>query len=333
MSHTSLPLSLLFLWLFSFPTLADSYQQEVQNAMRQLQDSKSILGGFDANTLPNFDANPKEQSYMPSQKGELEQKGRQFVTHDTDARYLGTLADTNKETQLDKEHKDKGRRDLDNVLYDDVACRDGSCIAPSADESHDFSEGAVQMGALSGVAEEVRDNQSSEGAAVLFKATNITCRVVYKTNRFNYCNQRKDGWGASASEKELHKAQREGRAVIAYPDTYCSKIQKVLGHKTCVQKRQSWCVFQSKLATLVQIEARRQLGINFGYVGGRTNRADCRGLTAAEIASIQFDTPQMQQALNELAQIYESKKRLPDPTHVTRHVSDQVTAQQGGLDE
>lgn len=333
MKYASISCVLVVLGLVAAPTFADSYQHEVQNAMKQLQESKSMLGAFDIKTLPNYDANPKEQAHMPSHKGELEQKGKQFITHDKEAQYLGALAGANKETQLDKETKDKGRHDLEHTLHDDVACRDGSCIATSDDESHDFAEGAVQMGALSGVAEEVRDNQASEAVAALFKASNITCRVVYKTNRFNYCNQNKDGWGASASEKELHKAQREGRAIIAYPDTYCSKTQKILGHRTCVQRRQSWCLFQSKLAKLIQIEARRQLGINFGYVGGKSNRADCRGLTAIEVSSIQFDTPQMQAALNELAQIFESKKRLPEPTHVTRRVDDQVKSQQGGIDE
>ncbi|MBN9229579.1 MAG: hypothetical protein BGO90_06260 [Legionella sp. 40-6] len=324
------PLSILLLSLCFNSAFADSYFDEVQNALNQLQESKNILGEFDIKTLPNFDANPKEQSHKPSQKGELEQKGKQFISQDQEGKYLGALADANKETQLDKEHKDKGRNDLENTLNDEIACQDGSCIATPADESHDFSEGAVQMGALNGVAEEVRDNQASQGVAAIFKATNITCRVVYKTNRFNFCNQNHDGWGTSQAEKELHKAQRERRAIIAYPDTYCSEFKKILGHRTCVQKRQSWCVFQSRLAYLIQVEARRQLGINFGFVGGEANYADCRGLTPNEVSAIQFDTPQMQQALNELAQVFENKKRLPEQTQVTSRAEEQVKAQQGG---
>lgn len=328
MNHALIPILLLSLCLA--PAFAAPYQEDVQNALNQLQVSKSILGEFDINTLPNFEANPKEQAHMPSQKGELEQKGKQFITHHEEGQYLAALADTNKETMLDKEHKDKGRNDLENTLNDDVACLDGSCIATPADESRDFAEGAVQMGALNGVAEDVRDNQVPQGVSAIFKATNITCRVVYKTNRFNFCNQNHDGWGTSDSEKELHKAQRERRAVIAYSDTYCSQFKKRFGHRTCVEKRQSWCVFQSRLAYLIQIEARRQLGINFGYVGGAINNADCRGLTPNEVSTIQFDTPQMQQALNELAQVFESKKRLPDQTQVTSRAREQVKDQQGG---
>lgn len=328
MKYALFPIVLLSLCLNL--AFADAYQEEVQNALNQLQISKSILGEFDIKTLPDFEANPKEQAHMPSQKDELEQKGKQFISQNEEGQYLGALADTNKETRLDKENKDKGRNDLENTLNDDVACLDGSCIATPAEVSHDFSEGTVQMGALNGIAEEVRDNQASQGLSGIFKATNITCRVVYKTNRFNFCNKHQDGWGASNGEKELHKAQREGRAVIAYPDTYCSEFKKILGHRTCVQKRQSWCVFQSKLAKMIQVEARRQLGINFGTVGGKTNHADCRGLTAKEVSAIQFDTPQMQQALNELAQVFESKKRLPEQTQVTDRATEQVKEQQGG---
>lgn len=328
MNHA--PLSILLLSLCSNVVFADSYQEEVQQALNQLQVSKSILSELDIKALPGFAANPKEQSHMPSQKGELEQKGKQFITHNEEAQYLGALADTNKETMLDKAHQDKGRNDLENTLNDEVACLDGSCIPRVADVSDDFSEGAVQMGALNGVAEEVRDNQVPQGVAAIFKATNITCRVVYKANRFNFCNQNHDGWGASQSEKELHKAQRERRALIAYPNTYCSEFEKILGHKTCIQKRQSWCVFQSRLAYVIQLEARRQLGINFGFVGGAINNADCRGLTPDEVSVIQFDTPEMQQALNELAHVFEGRKRLPEQAQVTRRAREQITSQQGG---
>jgi hypothetical protein len=331
MNCASFPIFLLSLCVA--PAFADDYSDEVQNALNQLQVSKNILGEFDINTLPDFEANPKEQSYMPSQKGELEQKGKQFITQNQEGQYLGGLADANKETTLDKENKDKGRNDLESTLNDEVPCQDGSCIAMPADESHDFSEGAVQMGALNGVAEEVLDNQVPQGVAGIFKANNITCRVVYKLNRFNFCNPNNDDWGASQSEKELHKAQREGRAIIAFPDTYCSEFKKILGHKTCVQKRQSWCVFQSKLAKMIQIEARRQLGINFGYVGGEANYANCRGLTPNELSAIQFDTPQMQKALNELAQVFESKKILPEQSQVASRIEEQVEAQQGGVYE
>lgn len=331
MSHT--PVSIFLLSLCLTPAFADSYQEEVQNARNQLQISKNILGEFDIKTLPDYEANPHEQLHLPSQKGELEQKGRQFITHNQEGQYIGALAEVNKDVTLDKEHKDQGRKDLENMLHDEIACRDGSCIATPADESDDFSEGVVQMSALNGVVEEVRDNQVPEGVAAIFKATNITCRVVYKTNRFNYCNQGHDGWGASQSEKELHKAQREKRAIIVYPDTYCSEIKKKLGHKTCVQKRQSWCVFQLRLALLIQVEARRQLGVNFGFVGGQTNNANCRGLTPAEVSAIQFDTPQMQQALNELAEVFKSKRRFPEQTGVSLHVEEQVKAQQGGVYE
>ena len=76
------PLSILLLSLCFNSAFADSYFDEVQNALNQLQESKNILGEFDIKTLPNFDANPKEQSHKPSQKGELEQKGKQFISQD-----------------------------------------------------------------------------------------------------------------------------------------------------------------------------------------------------------------------------------------------------------
>lgn len=331
MNYASFPVFLLSLCLAQ--AFAATYSEDVQDALKQLQVSKNILSDFDLKTLPHFEGNPKEQSYLPSQKGELEQKGKQFLTQNEEGQYIGALADANKEIMLDQENKDKGRNDLETPLSDEIACQDGACIATHAQLSNDFSEGAVQMGALNGVAEDVRDKQVPQEVAAIFKAADITCRVVYKENRFNFCKQNHDNWGASQSEKELHKAQREGRALIAYPGSYCSQFKKILGHKTCTQKRQSWCVFQSKLAKMIQVEARRQLGINFGFVGGNVNHADCRGLTPKEVSTIQFDTPQMQQALNELAEVFESKKRLPEQNQVTSRAQVQVKIQQGGFYE
>lgn len=319
-------LSSLLLWLCAFATFANPYQEEVKEALNQLQVSKNILAQLDVQAIPNFEANPKEESHLPSQQGELEQKGQQYVRDNEEGQYLDGLASSNKEIKLDKESKDKGRVDLESTLKEEVECLDGSCIATTHDESTDFSEGAVQIGALNGVAEEVRDKQVPQGIAALFKANNITCRVVYRANRFNYCNPDNDSVGVSQSERELHKAQHEGRAIIAYPSVYCAKRK----YKVCLQKRQSWCVFQSKLAKLIQIEARRQLGLNFGYVGRDDNNANCRGLTTTEIATIAFDTPQMQLALKELATEFESKKRLPESNQVARTVEEQVRNQQGG---
>lgn len=318
--------TLLLLTLHMPLAFAGSYQEDVQIALNQLQVSKELLAGLDVQTLPNFESNPKEQSHLPSSQGELEQKGQQYVRESQEGQYLDGVARDNKEIQLDKEHKDKGRADLENRLSEEVACLDGTCITTNHEESTDFSEGVVQIGALNGVAQEVRDKQAPQGVAALFKASNITCRVVFRENPFNYCNPNNNSTGVSKGERELHKAQQEGRAVIAYPDVYCAKRK----YKTCLQKRQSWCVFQSKLAKLIQVEARRQLGFNFGYVGRDSNNADCRGLTTTEVAAIKFDTPQMQQALKELAKDFESKKHLPEPSQVTKTVEDQVRSQQGG---
>lgn len=312
---------------------ANPYEEAVQNALNELQRAKSILGEFDTKTLPGFEANPKEQAYKPTQRGELEQKGYHFLQEDREAGELGRLSQANKESALDDATKEKARQDLENTLNDPVACHDGSCITTPADESHDFAEGAVQMGALNGVAQEAFDTQAQDAVPALFKAYNSTCRVVYKTNRFNYCNQNQDGFGSHAAERDLHKAQREGRAIIVSFDTYCAEYKRILGHKTCVEKRQSWCVFPSKLAKIIQVEARRQWGINFGFVGGAINAPDCRGLTPNELSAVAFDNPSMQQALNELTEVFTSKQRLPSPSQITTRAEEQVKVLQGGVDE
>ena len=78
------------------------------------------------------------------------------------------------------------------------------------------------------------------------------------------------------------KAKEEGRA--AYVGTYRAK--KIL---TCVEEKESWCVFPTKLSSIIQIQGRsRQLGINFGWAGGKENEANCRGITPEELERINF---------------------------------------------
>ncbi|MBF4211580.1 conjugal transfer protein TraN, partial [Pseudomonas donghuensis] len=59
---------------------------------------------------------------------------------------------------------------------------------------------------------------------------------------------------------------------------------KVLG--ACIQKSKVYCVFDGKLARIIQEQGRRdQLGEKFGS----GDSPDCRGITVPELQSIDFD--------------------------------------------
>ena len=78
----------------------------------------------------------------------------------------------------------------------------------------------------------------------------------------------------SASERELAEERNAGNT--HYLGRYCSK-RTLFG--VCIRRSRAWCVFGSKLGRILQQQGRAQLGIGW---------SSCRGLTVAEIESIDF---------------------------------------------
>ena len=78
----------------------------------------------------------------------------------------------------------------------------------------------------------------------------------------------------SASEIELAEERHAGNT--HYLGKYCSR-RTFFG--VCIRRSRAWCVFGSKLGRILQQQGRAQLGIGWG---------SCRGLTVAEIESIDF---------------------------------------------
>ncbi len=295
---------------FSAAVFATDYDDALAFARQKSGEGASLFQKFNAAELPEFTQSPREADLKPSAKGELEAAGQRYIEQHSEALEIYRKADENKETPLDEASQQEAKDDLEKAQNQDeqAPCSDGACIPVKEEESQDFSEGAVELGALGSVAQDVRDGQLQSGVPGIFKAKNTTCRTVFRANRVNFCLKDQDILSASKEEKALHQAQREGRAqVVSGGNTYCSKRKKIFGKRRCVEKRQSWCVFQSKLARIVQVEARRQLGLSFGAVWGNVNKADCRGLTPSEISRIQFDTPQMQAALQGIVSDYRAR--------------------------
>ena len=79
----------------------------------------------------------------------------------------------------------------------------------------------------------------------------------------------------SASERELAEERNAGNT--HYLGKYCSK--KIF-FGICIRRSRAWCVFGSKLGRILQQQGRSQLGIGWG---------SCRGLTVAEVESIEFE--------------------------------------------
>jgi hypothetical protein len=158
-----------------------------------------------------------------------------------------------------------------------IFCLDGSCSNQNYQPSKDFEQ-AMSTLAAAGEAEITFDNH------FIYKGKAETCR----TQALGYLNCCTDkGWGkdlnlakCTSEEKALGKAQEQG-LTIQVGDQYCS--HRTLG--ICTENKKSYCIFNSKLARIVQEQGRRdQLKINFGD----EENPNCQGLTPEQLQKIDF---------------------------------------------
>ncbi|HHZ8707039.1 TPA: conjugal transfer protein TraN, partial [Klebsiella pneumoniae] len=119
------------------------------------------------------------------------------------------------------------------------------------------------------------------------------------------------GWGqdvglarCSSEEKALAKAKKDKLTVSI--GEFCSK--KVLG--ICLEKKRSYCQFDSKLAQIVQQQGRNgQLHIGFGGASS----PDCRGITVAELQGIDFNELDFTNFMEDLI----NNQKIPDNSELT----------------
>lgn len=148
-------------------------------------------------------------------------------------------------------------------------------------KNQDFGDAVSTLQAVTEAAADINDDPEN---IKIFSGKALHCRKA--TAGYNNCCK-DGGWGqdigiagCNSEEKELGGAKEKGLAISV--GEYCSK--KTLG--VCLQKKRSYCVFNSKLAKIVQQQGRRgQLNIGFGS----KKHPDCRGMSLSEFESLNFD--------------------------------------------
>ncbi|ENG4378950.1 type-F conjugative transfer system mating-pair stabilization protein TraN [Salmonella enterica subsp. enterica serovar Newport] len=160
-------------------------------------------------------------------------------------------------------------------------CTDGSCAQGQTGTSNMFGQAVSALAAVAAAGEDVAELNGENVRA--FTGEGKSCKKM--AVGFNNCCK-DSGWGqdvglssCSSEEKALGKAK--DKKLTVYVGEYCSK--KVLG--VCLEKKRGYCVFDSKLARIVQEQGRRdQLGVGFG----KGKSPDCRGITVDELQRLDF---------------------------------------------
>lgn len=164
----------------------------------------------------------------------------------------------------------------------DVFCLDGECDKAQNGKNNDFAHAVSQLAAVAAAGKDVAALNGVDVKAFTGQAK--FCKK-FAVGFSNCCKD--SGWGndiglarCSSEEKALGKA-KEKKLTVSIGE-FCSK--KVLG--VCVEKKRSYCQFDSKLAQIVQQQGRAwQLGIGFG----KAKSPDCRGMTVEELQRVNFD--------------------------------------------
>ena len=97
----------------------------------------------------------------------------------------------------------------------------------------------------------------------------------------------------SCTEEDRLHALRSDRGLCHYVGSFCDKTSAA----GCLEKKESWVCFNSRLARIVQEQARRQLGLGWG-----TPRAPlARGLTLEEFQALDFSEMDLSGIVAEVA--------------------------------
>ncbi len=206
----------------------------------------------------------------------------------------------------------------DNQLIcgQEAFCLDGNCslheYAPS-DET-DFKRA---LSALSAASEASKEFDST--SQYLFKGQKLECSDDIAGIK-NCC--RDSGWGidlnllhCSDKEKQLGKA-KENKLVVA-TGQYCYKRIKFPGGSKCISTHKTYCVFQSKLARIVQVQGRyQQLHIDFG----QGKHSNCAGITAQQLQLIHFESIDF----SEFYQDIQNRQKQPDWQQTTNGISQRI---------
>ncbi|MDT0177842.1 conjugal transfer protein TraN [Enterobacter sp. BRE11] len=199
------------------------------------------------------------------------------------------------------------------VCGSEFYCSDGSCSAMQAGQNQNFEAAVSQLAALAAAGKDFAGMDPNSVTAFTGKA--MACRK--SAAGFSNCCK-SGGWGQSAGLAHCNTEEKEigtgkEKKLVVKVGSYCSK--KVLG--VCLQQKEGYCVFDSKLARIVQEQGRRdQLGISFG--SGES--PDCRGIKVAELQGIKFDHIDFSDFYDDL----NSNIKLPDQDALNQRITSDI---------
>jgi len=202
------------------------------------------------------------------------------------------------------------------VCGGEIFCSDGTCAEALNGKSDSFQKAVSQLAAVAAAGEDVAELNDVNVRA--FTGRGQSCRKA--AVGFNNCCKG-SGWGsdlglANCSSEEKALGQAKERLLTVDVGEYCSKT--VLG--VCLEKKRGYCVFDSKLAQIVQQQGRQwQLGVGFGAAAS----PDCSGINVEQLQALDFSRMDFKNFYADL----EGGSAIPDGDALLEHVKEQIASQ------
>jgi len=174
------------------------------------------------------------------------------------------------------------------ICKGDIPCLDGNCVDKSFDINGEMMDSVSKLYAIS----QAKSNGIAN--AKLFEGNHLHC-TKKATEYSNCCKMEGGGWGhnlgahCSENERQLIEHRKKNKCV------YVGKTGK--GGITGSPVKHHYCCWNNMLNKVLQVEGRKQLGLNFGS-GGNPN---CRGLTIDELMRLDFTKMDFSEFIAEIA--------------------------------
>jgi len=213
---------------------------------------------------------------------------------------LGTCVNIKKEfsckrwsmVSLEKDTVRYGTQDKDGaekLVCEGIPCVDGNCMDKSYQMDEDMVSSVSQLGALS-------QGKNTQAGFKIFEGLGRNC-TKKPVDYHNCCRVNPKGWGkqlgAKCSKDEEILSEKRQKNLCVYVG---KEAKKTAGVTTLIKHH--YCCFSNMLEKVVQVEGRKQLGMNFGNGG----HANCRGLTLEELGRIDFSKMNFSEVAAEMQQ-------------------------------
>ncbi|MCR9192614.1 MAG: type-F conjugative transfer system mating-pair stabilization protein TraN [Gammaproteobacteria bacterium] len=162
-------------------------------------------------------------------------------------------------------------------------CLDGSCNPPKHETEDSFNQSVTFLTAAFESAKNLDPQDTT-----IFKGERLECSTL-KAGVKNCC--RDSGWGldmhlAHCSDAERRLGVARQNNLVIPTGQYCYSRKRIPFGSICTDTHQTFCVFPSRLAKIIQEQGRfGQLHQGFG-VGQSTN---CTGISPEQLQSIHFE--------------------------------------------